>query len=532
MDRMEYKFVFESFDEYVKANYNSINERDEDPGREMSPSVALEILEKMYEYNVELLENHIESRDRDSQVREKLTKSLEYIKEGKGGMAIVSYVLNDSSMNYRERQAIDAVFGVDISSLNNRRDREPILKELLEKAKNYSENEANKKAEELLKNPNSVIARALWPTALWLLLPDADKQRAANDLSKLAMKRGYETDAPLLSVMEKSFKDLKRDDRYRMSSPGYYISTEVDEETEPSTPPEVKKTFLLSEENESELFKPNATGANGEEDFQGSSYKEMVDNLGSIFERYLAGQITSLKKIKIITSADRYRNTGSAESLSWGQLSYARALTMARVIEGLAKNAGLDDDIVSQLPKIIEIYAKGDNGDGTSGPNPPEGIKFGYYVKDGNGVKFVDGTDRKTVTIIPVDDEGTPTTDSADGAQTKSMDPESNKDAYSQFRYNNIEVEYEAVDNPEEDLPSEEAISNLLFPVKVAIPSRYSTRRIRIPIPVITTSKSSRGSGGRSGATPCPDFSERTSTSFGFSFRPVTIAKWQSDLSD
>ena len=46
---MNYKFVFESFDEYVKASYVGINERDEDPGKEMSGTVALEILEKALE---------------------------------------------------------------------------------------------------------------------------------------------------------------------------------------------------------------------------------------------------------------------------------------------------------------------------------------------------------------------------------------------------------------------------------------------------------------------------------------------------
>ena len=132
--------------------------------------------------------------------------------------------------------------------------------------------------------------------------------------------------------------------------------------------------------------------------------------------------------------------------------------------------------------------------------------------------------------MIAVDDEGTPTEDSAEGAKTKNMDPEANKEDYSKFRYNNIEIEFEAVENPDEDLPSEESISNLLFPVKLAIPARYSTKRIRIPIPTFTKSYSSRGSGGKSGATKCPEFKERYSTSFNFSFRPVTVAKWQSDL--
>jgi hypothetical protein len=530
---MKYKFVFESFDEFVKANYQELNEKEKDPGKEMSPAVALELLNKVQEYNIQLLENYIDEYPSGKR-KENYEKCLEYMKEGQGAKAMLCSFLGGNSMTYDLANGIEKVFGLKLTKeeRNSRKLYEPKVKELIESLDTMSDQDAADKAEMLLKDRKTApkIKTPIRRVALWDLLPDADKQKAADEFSKLAMKRGYETDAPLLIVMKKSFKKYKKDDRYRMTSPGFNISTEIDTETKPANPPKEKKTFLISEENESELFKPNATGANGEEDFQGASYKEMVDNLGSIFERYLAGEITRLKKIKILTSADRYRNTGSAESLSWGQLSYARALTMARVIEGLAKSAGLDDDIIAQLPKIIEIYAKGDNGDGTSGPNPPEGIKFGYYVKDGNGVKFVDGEDRKTVTMIAVDDEGTPTADSAEGAKTKSMDPEANKGDYNKFRYNNIEVEYEAIDPKKDPGGSEESITNLLFPVKLMIPARYSTKRIRIPVPVLTKSYSSQGSGGKSGATSCPDFTERISTSFGFSFRPVTVAKWKSDM--
>jgi hypothetical protein len=528
---MNYKFVFESFDEFVKANYQELNEKEKDPGKEMSPAVALELLNKVQEYNIQLLENYVDEKD-SGRTKENFEKCLEYMKEGKGAKAML-YGFLGRRMDMVQAKGIEDVFDLKLSN-DERRSRKlyaPKIDELMKSIDTMSDQDAADKAEMLLKDPKTAprVPTPIRRIALWDLLPDADKQKAADEFSKLAMKRGYETDDSLLRMMEKSFKKYKKDDRYRMTSPGFTISTEVEAEAKPAKPPKEKKTFIISEENESELFKPNATGGNGEEDFQGASYKEMVDNLGSIFQRYLAGEITTLKKIKILTSADRYRNTGSAESLSWGQLSYARALTMARVIEGLAKSAGLDDDIISQLPKIIEIYAKGDNGDGTSGPNPPEGIKFGYYVKDGNGVKFVDGDDRKTVTLIAVDDEGTPTTDSAEGAKTKSMDPEAGKEAYNKFRYNNIEIEFEIKEDGSDE-SSEESISNLLFPIKLAIPGRYKTKKIRIPVPVITKSYSSRGSGGKSGATSCPDFTESTSTSFGFSFRPVTVAKWKSDM--
>ena len=60
---MNYKFVFESFDEFVKANYQELNEKEKDPGKEMSPAVALELLNKVQEYNIQLLENYIGEKD-------------------------------------------------------------------------------------------------------------------------------------------------------------------------------------------------------------------------------------------------------------------------------------------------------------------------------------------------------------------------------------------------------------------------------------------------------------------------------------
>jgi hypothetical protein len=200
---------------------------------------------------------------------------------------------------------------------------------------------------------------------------------------------------------------------------------------------------------------------------------------------------------------------------------------MSKVIEAMAIKAGVDDDIVKQLPKLTSIYSKGENGDGTSGPNGPDPLKFGYYVKGGDNVKWVDGTNREDVVIVPIDNQGTPTVDSGEGAKTETESPLKDKNEYNQFRYNNIEIEYDIIEQSDE-IPTSEKVINLKYPVKIAIPARYSKKRISIPLPSISISSSSSGKGSKPGS--CPEFGESTSTSFGLTFKKVDIVSWQSDL--
>jgi hypothetical protein len=316
-----------------------------------------------------------------------------------------------------------------------------------------------------------------------------------------------------------------------MVSPGVMVFLTREEITEvsPGIKTKPEKTFLLDDEKSSDVFKPNKTGANGQADFMEDSFNELVGKLGSIFERYKAGEIATIKKINILTSADRYRNTEDAEKLSWGELSYARAIAMTKLVEGVATAAGLDDDIISQLPKVTSIYAKGDNGDGTSGPNPPEGKKFGYYVKSGNASQWIEGTDRDRVILIPIDEEGTPTSDEPDG-EVREYAPKANVADYNKFRYNNIEIEFEMVvkvEGDEEPLTSEKIVA-LKYPVKILIPSRYTTKRIKIPIPSITTSSSSSGKNSKAGS--CPSFKETTKLKLGLTFKTINILTYKSDL--
>jgi hypothetical protein len=79
-----------------------------------------------------------------------------------------------------------------------------------------------------------------------------------------------------------------------------------------------------------------------------------------------------------------------------------------------------------------------------------------------------------------------------------------------------------------DEIPTSEKVINLKYPVKIAIPARYSKTIISIPLPSFSISSSSSGKGSKPGS--CPEFGESTSTSFGLTFKKVNIVSWQSDL--
>jgi hypothetical protein len=530
---MNNRFVLESFEDFLK-NINPINEAKKDVGTELDLPGAIELVNKIISLDLDLAENSVKKSDApdDSATKVYGMKAIEALKKKEYGKGALYVLLSQtSSISSNEVEAMKAI-GLDVDSKTKPADKKSKVKQLGSKIETMSNDEAKKLADAGLKLYKEQLPYKFRTPLLWGMLSDSDKGKVYDDFFKLAIKRGYDTMEAMETVIDKHFNLKKKEEAGALTSPGVrvFLTRESIEAISPTTPPKVEKTYILDQEKESEVFKPNKTGANGEADFLEGSFKQMVDNLGSIFERYVAGEINSIRKISILTSADRYRNTGDAESLSWGQLAYARAVAMSKVIEAMAIKAGVDDDIIKQLPKLTSIYSKGENGDGTSGPNGPDPLKFGFYVKGGENVKWVDGTNREDVVIVPVDIQGTPTVDSGDKAKIESEDPLNDKNQYNKFRYNNIEIEYDIIEKSgTEEIPTSEKIINLKYPVKIAIPARYSTRRISIPLPSITTSSSSSGKGSKPGS--CPEFGETTSTTFGLTFKKVNIASWQSDLS-
>jgi hypothetical protein len=81
--------------------------------------------------------------------------------------------------------------------------------------------------------------------------------------------------------------------------------------------------------------------------------------------------------VKVVSSASRYRNTdtsGKPSNISFEQLSKLRNDSMVKYIIDTLKSNGIEQ-WCNTANNIIQEY-KGQNGDGTTGPNPPSGVPF------------------------------------------------------------------------------------------------------------------------------------------------------------
>lgn len=156
--------------------------------------------------------------------------------------------------------------------------------------------------------------------------------------------------------------------------------------------------------------------------------KEVEWFIRNIKEAAVASKVQNpefyLIKMGIATSSSRFRNTGPAENLTWLQLSEQRAKAAQDYIIQTFTQAGI---IVGQSPNgehntTYEINPKGANGDGSSGPNPPDGFQFNT---DGRGtwtcgVSTNDSSNPQVCTWKNRDEFGA---------------PKARKDDYDQFKY-------------------------------------------------------------------------------------------------
>jgi hypothetical protein len=88
-------------------------------------------------------------------------------------------------------------------------------------------------------------------------------------------------------------------------------------------------------------------------------------------------------QFEIGASASRLRNTGKASDLTWSQLSSARAAKVTNEISTRLAKLGIS------IPNNVITIKGGTNGDGTSGPNPPENYTYS-----------IDGTANNVITDI------------------------------------------------------------------------------------------------------------------------------------
>lgn len=111
---------------------------------------------------------------------------------------------------------------------------------------------------------------------------------------------------------------------------------------------------------------------------------ELQNNVFNIIKQAresVPGIEISLVSMYVETSASRFRNTGEpAGSMTFKELAEARANTTATYISDTLKELGVTN--VDKSPKTLNSVAEktesnpNGNGDGTSGPNPPEGFNF------------------------------------------------------------------------------------------------------------------------------------------------------------
>lgn len=144
---------------------------------------------------------------------------------------------------------------------------------------------------------------------------------------------------------------------------------EIIEPEEQEIPDIVVPIQLPVNEDPSNLFENCKYSPNG-------NFVAEVDELVSIITKQkeqMKDPRVFCSYIDIESSASRYRNVcGSDKTLSWSKLSKLRNDAALKYLKERLISAGV---MVDNETKIAQDYS-GKNGDGSSGPNPPKGLRF------------------------------------------------------------------------------------------------------------------------------------------------------------
>ena len=295
---------------------------------------------------------------------------------------------------------------------------------------------------------------------------DSDEKSKILDAVKKEFERIRITETKYKAVIE---QESDRDSQNTMYQKPFIIVTKENIETfvpgdkknpespvESEKPNEFKGTVdLIPQEIEGSVFKDNKW-ENKAESYTNpvvlEELKKTFDALQDLIKLDIKSGGMLIKKIDILSSASRLRNTGD-ENLSWLELGKKRSETLALAIGERSKSIeGADDKDLELIRKKISLDYFGSNGDGTSGPDPLPPYKRGYYKADGTFKDEQNGQLRgkKTldVLIVRYDDsgkqQGVPKLLKAKDLQGKDMADElkDNKIDYKQFQYNQITVTF------------------------------------------------------------------------------------------
>jgi hypothetical protein len=274
------------------------------------------------------------------------------------------------------------------------------------------------------------LAGAFAAPYLFDKLTDEQKKNLYIEVSKNLNNRGFN------KIKEVEEKINKKESLGR--SPVIYVfSSDVEIRNEDGEKENVEYSFI-EKADENGIFKDN------EWELKDSSFNspemkaKLVDPIKQFVSDFASGEITDIEYINIQSSANRYRNTGAAEGISWGELSYNRGVTIAKIFKTYSEEYGLSDKQWESLKNKIEINFGGANGDGTSGPNPIDPIAFGYYDKNSKFIRENGSYDKKRSTLVidKLDEIGKPTGEII----TNTIEPDSNKSDYNKYKYVNVTI--------------------------------------------------------------------------------------------
>ena len=339
---------------------------------------------------------------------------------------------------------------------------------------------------------------------LWPKLTEEQKDQIYKEMLELMKKSGY--------TKEKDFERLIKDKKVLSQKPFISIIPSTVEIKETEIPGKIK-IIGIDGGTEDKVFKDNRWGSGSDsaggkvnsEAFQNPVVLEEIKKEIDLFmKKFSSGSITKLNSVIIESSASRYRNTEKAENLSWGELSYNRAITIVDLFREAADANNLSEEKRKEFQEKTQIQSNGANGDGTSGPNPPgPTIGFGYYDENSKWVQnngtFGKGKspeqNRNTVVISVLGEKGKPT-----GKYTTLDYPPVGPQDYSNFRFVNFTIDAEGTleDPPVPIVPRKEDkyTPRVAFPKISSGGTSTKKRRTR------TIGKRGQGTSPRS----CPTF--------------------------
>lgn len=343
-------------------------------------------------------------------------------------------------------------------------DPEEALRAYLE-AKGKSNNKSVEQYSEYIKT-NKTAYRNIstkYAVAVWDTLKPEEKDQLAIKLLAEANSKGYKSPRDLMKIISDKDKLVSR--------PFIGVLPDTMKREREVVSGESVEYAVIDEIDEVGLFKPNKYEMDDASFSSEIAKDRLIEDITLFLSQMLTDEL-DVESITIHSSANRFRNTsGDDNTLSWGEISYQRAATLSKVMIEIAKSLGFTDDMIETLVSKTSLDYYGDNGDGTSGPNPPTGIKFGYYdAEDG----FVEGDRRNEVVVYEIDEKGEPIKEDS----VLEIEPLGSAEDYQEFMYVNMVVKgkMKSIDDTE-DVPVDLEFGEIYVEGMLPSNNKYKVKR-------------------------------------------------------